>query len=111
MLTKVTLIWQGLDSDWTWCSSFAAGGNADFLQDVCKVAGGFLCMLCNTLIRNQSNLRRHFDDRHSGNAGFECPGCRRVYRSKNSLSSHIYRVHPELKGLEFERCRLPDQQT
>ena len=44
-----------------------------------SVDSGFLCMMCGTLIRQKTNLRRHFLDKHvDDGVHYHCPHCNRT---------------------------------
>lgn len=57
------------------------------------------CLLCGNAIRSTTNLRRHFEERHSS-ASYTCPvaACLSEHRTRRALSKHIDQKHPSLKG-------------
>ena len=69
-----------------------------------SVDTGFLCMMCGTLIRQKTNLRRHFLDKHvDDGVHYHCPHCNRTYRSRNSFTSHISATHKDWKKADINR--------
>ncbi len=66
--------------------------------------GGFVCLLCQSVLRYASSVKRHFIERHqeSNGVAFECPMCKNRYRVRRFLRNHIMRHHPELKDLDLE---------
>ena len=69
-----------------------------------SVDSGFLCMMCGTLIRQKTNLRRHFLDKHvDDGVHYHCPHCNRTYRSRNSFTSHISATHKDWKKADINK--------
>ena len=57
-----------------------------------------------TLIRQKTNLRRHFLDKHvDDGVHYHCPHCNRTYRSRNSFTSHISATHKDWKKADINK--------
>ena len=66
-------------------------------QHIKIVDGGKkMCLLCDKTLSQNSNLKRHFSDRHCNNfLSFICPCCDHLFKTENSLRKHVCTYHPE----------------
>lgn len=75
-------------------------------NNVDETSCGTICLLCGAVIKQRSNVRRHFGNKHNlgDQSSYRCPLCpHRVYKNRHSFANHIYNVHKELKGLTLDK--------
>ena len=71
---------------------------------------GYLCLVCNTMIKLKKHVRRHMRELHMVPQRYLCPPCNKVFENR-AFSKHIAAAHPEWKGsLEYGKFRLSDDQ-
>lgn len=71
-------------------------------DNIVRGNNGIICRLCGKMIKQMSNMRRHFRDKHDSPVVYNCPECRRSYNGKNGFQTHIYRTHPQWKGVNVD---------
>jgi len=57
--------------------------------------GGHLwrCLDCGHTSKRTTDLTKHIEAKHVGDAGFDCSYCGKHCPSKNALTSHVSRQH------------------
>lgn len=59
-----------------------------------QVLDGWMCSLCETVVKCKKNLNRHFVDLHlEADYEFTCPECHSVHQSKDGLRQHLKAMH------------------
>ena len=77
-------------------------------EKVTSVHNGMLCLLCGKVIRQNSNIRRHFRDRHlHEGVHYNCPQCQKTYKSRNTFSSHISTMHRDWGKIDLHNFAIP----
>ena len=77
-------------------------------EKVTSVHNGMLCLLCGKVIRQNSNIRRHFRDRHlHEGVHYNCPQCQKTYKSRNTFSSHISTMHRDWGKIDLHDFAIP----
>ena len=77
-------------------------------EKVTTVHNGMLCLLCGKIIRQNSNIRRHFRDRHlHEGVHYNCPQCQKTYKSRNTFSSHISTMHRDWGKIDLHTFASP----
>jgi len=77
-------------------------------EKVTSVHNGMLCLLCGKIIRQNSNIRRHFRDRHlHEGVHYNCPQCQKTYKSRNTFSSHISMMHRDWGKVDLHNFATP----
>ena len=77
-------------------------------EKVTSVHNGMLCLLCGKVIRQNSNIRRHFRDRHlHEGVHYNCPQCQKTYKSRNTFSSHISTMHRDWGKIDLHNFAVP----
>ena len=77
-------------------------------EKVTTVHNGMLCLLCGKVIRQNSNIRRHFRDRHlHEGVHYNCPQCQKTYKSRNTFSSHISTMHRDWGKIDLHDFAIP----
>ena len=76
----------------------------DFVVEsvVSRVENGYLCRLCDKVIKHQHNVKRHIKDKHSvDHQAYVCKYCFKSYKSKNSMETHISTYHRNEKETDM----------
>ena len=77
-------------------------------EKVTTVHNGLLCLLCGKVIRQSSNIRRHFRDRHlHEGVHYNCPQCQKTYKSRNTFSSHMSMMHKDWGRVNLHNFAIP----
>ena len=77
-------------------------------EKVTTVHNGVLCLLCGKVIRQSSNIRRHFRDRHlHEGVHYNCPQCQKTYKSRNTFSSHMSMMHKDWGRVNLHNFAIP----
>jgi len=74
--------------------NMAGGADGNKVADnILRVEDGYQCLLCGKIIRQVSNMKRHFEDKHTEGTMKICHICYKEYKTQNSLNNHIYTYH------------------
>jgi uncharacterized Zn-finger protein len=66
------------------------------------------CKICEKILSNKSNLRKHIKEVHEKLKPFECLHCKKGFGVKQHLTYHLYSVHELTKPLRKHLPKTPN---